>query len=339
MKGKLYIDGRDAFEEYGISVAQYAYRQVIQMPEFKQLDVTDWPDENGVETDLSAPELNSRTLQIEFNINNIRYAEDLFETLSNGSYHEFRFEEIKKTLTLRMTTNNSFSSLIRLGKITLTFVDDFPQIPTGNHYPFGKTEVWQGGYEVDGVAFSQFGTWVLEGTDDNIRRAADAKGNLLVNTSNTDGAMYDGSTFKFKSKDVTLNLLIQARDIDEFWRRYNALFATLMRPENRVFFYSALDTEYDCHYKNSNVSRFDILRNGKVWCEFSVTLTFTDYLPVGQYMLLAHEDFALVVVDVNGTDTLIRIRPKRGISILSHMTGEYVTAKVDGKESIIYLND
>lgn len=337
--GKLFIDGYDAYTEYGISVARYGYKQVIQMPSFKKLDSTEWPDEDGAEVDLISPQLDSRTLQIDFNINNIRYAEDLFDELRQGAYHDFYFAELKKTYRLRMTQNGKFSSLIKLGTLSLTFADDFPSVPTGEYYQLGISEVRVFGYEVDGLDFSQFGAWVLDGTDDNIRKASNTKENLKVSTRNKPGVNYDDSEVYFKTKDVTINLLIDAPDIDEFWRRWDALFSVLLQPESRTFYFNTLGTEYECHYKSNNVNTFDILRSGKVWCEFSITLTFTDYHPTGQYMLLAHEDFALVEVNVSGVPTLIRIRPKRGISILAHERGQYVSINCDGEESLIYLNN
>ena len=338
--GKLFIDGIDAFVEYGVSVARYGYKQVVQMPSFKKLTSTDWQDEDGEEVDLTDPQLDTRNVQIEFNITNIRFAEDLFDELSQNSYHEFNFVELKKTLKLRLTQNGKFSSLINLGSLTLTFADDFPEKPTEqNFYPLGKNEIRQVGYEVDGLDFSQFGAWVLKDTDSNIRKAANIKENLKVSTQNTPGVMYDGSQAYFKSKDVAIKLLIDATSIDEFWRRYNALFAVLLQPEYRILYYNALGTEYECYYKSSSVTKFEILRSGKVWCEFSVTLTFTDYRPTGQYMLLAHEDFALVEVNVSGVPTYIRIRPKKGISILAHERGQYVVANLGEDETTIYLNN
>ena len=37
MKGKLYIDGKDAFEEYGVFVERWGYKALIQMPNFKSI--------------------------------------------------------------------------------------------------------------------------------------------------------------------------------------------------------------------------------------------------------------------------------------------------------------
>lgn len=44
MVGKLFIDGLDAFSEYGIFVEQYGYKALVQMPSFKKLNSTEWPE-------------------------------------------------------------------------------------------------------------------------------------------------------------------------------------------------------------------------------------------------------------------------------------------------------
>lgn len=338
MKNRLFIDGHDAFTEYGIFVEQGGYNQVIQFPAFKTLDTTEWPDDDGIEVDLESPQLNTRTLSIQFCIVNIRYAEDLFDELSIGAYHTFEFKDLKRTYRLRMTQNGSFKSKIKLGKLTLTFADDFPVIPSGEYYPLGKSDIRQIGYEVDGIDMSQFGAYVLDGTDESIRKAASVRENLKISTKDIAGVIYDNSTVKFKTKDVTLKCLINCTGIDEFWRRYDALFAVLLDADERRFYYSALGNEYQCYYKSMSVSKFDILRNNRVWCEFSVVLTIIDYRPVGQYMVLAHENFDLVEVLTDGEPTLIRIRPRRGISLLVHERGEYLTID-KANEITLFFND
>lgn len=338
MKNRLYIDGHDAFVEYGIFVEQGGYKQLIQFPAFKTLDTTEWLDDDGIEVDLESPELDTRTLQIQFCIVNIRYAEDLFDELSIGAYHTFVFNDINRTYRLRMTSNGSFKSKINLGKLTLTFADDFPVMPSGDCYPLGKTDIRQIGYEIDGIDFSQFGAWVLDGTDESIRKAANVRENLKISTKDISGVIYDNSTVKFKSKDVTLKCLINCVGITEFWKRYNALFAVLLDADERRFYYSALGNEYQCYYKSMNVSKFDILRGNRVWCEFSIVLTIIDYRPVGQYMILAHEDFAFVEVETDGEPTLIRIRPRRGISLLVHERGEFLTIDT-ANEITLFFND
>lgn len=302
--GKLFVDGQDAMLEYGIFVEKGGYKGVVQMPSFKSLETTEWEEFDGVEVDLLSPVLNTRQFQIQFCITNVRYAEDFFYDLSTGAYHSFNFVELKKTYRLRMVSNGSFSSFIKLGKLTLTFADDFPVVPSGNPYQLGKSEVRQSGYELDGIDFSQFGSYILKGSDDSIRKAANVRENLKIDVKSIAGISYDDKSVYFKAKDVTLKLLIDAADIDTFWYRWNALFSILMKPEQRTFYFSVIHAEYDCYYKSVSVSKFEILKNGKIWCEFSVVLTFTAYRPESTWRLLATEDYDWVITE----DGLARIK-------------------------------
>ncbi len=337
MNGKLYIDGKDAYSEYGVFVEQGGYAQLVQMPSFKTTESTDWPELDGEEVDLTDPKLDTRTLQVQFCITDIRYAEDLFDELSSGAYHTFLFTELDKTYKLRMTQNGSFSACIKLGKLALTFADDLPEVPEEEKLGAGNVLAKQTGYEVDGKDFSRFGSFVLTGTDESIRKAAQVKTGLTVTKKSEHGVLYDDSDVRFKSKEVTLKLLIDAPDIASFWARYNALFAVLMKAESRTFYYRELGNEYECYYKGSSVTKFEILSTGKVWCEFSVTLVFTNYRPVGQYKLLSTDGEDLVVVNVDGEESYVSLRPKRGISLLVMDDGSYIV--VGEQEQRIYFND
>lgn len=310
MRQRLYIDDNDAYDSYGVFVEDDGLKQVVQPASFKSLTTTDWPEEDGQEVDLSEPVLDSRTLQLQLCILDVSLAEDLFCDLSKSVYHTFHFVDLNKTYTLRLTQNNSFSQLIRLGKLTLTFADDFPETPTSDGFTFsgnGRLE----GYEIDDVDLSRFGVYVLEGSEEQVRKAADVKENLKISSSATSGVVYDGSQAVFKPKDVQLNLLIYARDngVDEFWDCWNALFAQLMKPGYHCLYSKVMNMGYDCYYKSCSVNRFKISRTGSVWCEFALTLTLTSYHPALQYLLLAHEDNSLVAVSLNNISTVIRLRP------------------------------
>ena len=335
--GKLYIDGRDAMLEYGIFVEKGGYKGVVQMPSFKNVDSTEWLEFDGVEVDLLSPVLDTRQFQIQFCITNVRYAEDFFDDLATGAYHNFQFTELGKTYRLRMVSNGSFSSFIKLGKLTLTFADDFPVVPSGEPYQLGKSEIRQSGYEIDGVDFSQLGSYILKGSDDSIRKAANVRENLKIDVKSIAGLSYDDESVFFKSKDVTLKLLIDAADIDTFWYRWNALFSILMQPEQRILYFSVLPAEYDCYYKSMSVSKFEILRDGKIWCEFSVILTFTAYRPESSWMLLATEDFDWVITEDAENPARIKVRPKYGISLLVTEDGKYIITESDSDK--IYINN
>ena len=335
-RNKLLIDGRDAYDEYGIFVAKGGYNGVIQRPVFKKLTTTEWEEFDGIEVDLISPVLDSRQFQVQFNITNKRYAEDFFDDMSNGAYHTFNFVEIGKTLRLRMVMNGSFSSLYKLGKLTVTFADDFPTVPSANPYQYGDTGVMRAGFELDGYDMSRFGSYVLKGSEDSIRKAANIRDALKIDVKSVAGLTYDEDNVHFKAKDVSLKLLINASSLADFWRRYDALYAILMSSDTRHFYYEELGADYECYYKNNSVSKFEILSGGRIWCEFSVTLTFTSYRPVSSWMLLATEDYDWVVTEDNKRAKII-IRPKYGISLICTENGKYVITESDG--DYIYVNN
>lgn len=311
MRGKLLVDGLDVYVEYGIFVEQYGYKALIQQPSFKKLTSTEWPEYDGEEYDLTAPVLDTKSFSIQFCITNKRWAEDFFDYLTtNGAYHTFYFSDLKKTYKLRMTSNGSFSSNIKLGKLTLSFSQDDCVIPTAEPLAAGATNVKQDGYKIDEIDISRFGTYVLNGTDDAIRKAPSVRENLLVSTQDKSGVSYDDEEVFFKTKDVTLNLLINAPDIDAFWQRWDALFSLLMKPESRRFYFDDNMSTNECYYKSNSVSKFDILSNKHIWCEFSVVLTFTSCRPTILDMLLVTQDNDWVITEDVEIPARIRIRPK-----------------------------
>ncbi|MCM1301396.1 MAG: hypothetical protein NC250_00855 [Alistipes senegalensis] len=314
MIGKLFIDGLDAFSEYGIFVEQYGYKALVQMPSFKKLNSTEWLEYDGEETDLTDPVLDSKTFSIPFCITDIAGASDLFEQLSDAAYHVFEFNELGKTYKLRLMTNPSLSSKIQLGKITLNFADDFPPVyPTEetdiesfneyntllNQAPYDDIPVGfkQNGYELDNIDFARFGVYILDGTDQNIQKAPNVRENLKINVANRPGVIYDDALVFYKTKDVAMKLFIYAETIAQFWERWYSFFTALLKPELRILYNDNTLEEYNCYYKSNSVTRFDIRRNGRVWCEFTVTLTFPDSRPDGNYCVLATENSEVVTTE------------------------------------------
>lgn len=306
MKGRLFIDGKDVFTEYGVFVEQYGYKALIQAPPFKSIDSTEWDEFDGAEYDLSEPVLDSKTFSVAFCITDITSASDLFELLSDKAYHTFDFRELGKTYRLRLTSNGSLSSKVRLGKLSLGFADDFPTPDKIAPYPTGAVDVKQSGYELDDIDFSRFGIYILNGTDDNILKAPDVRPNLTINTKGEAGVSYDGEIVMYKPKDVVVKMLIRAANVTVFWERWNALFTALIKPDTRRFYIDKTVEEFDCFYRKCSVSKFDILRNGRVWCEFSVTLTFINSRPTGNYALLVTENDELVLTEDEENYILLR---------------------------------
>ena len=52
MSGRFYIDGKDAFTEYGIYVQEGGYNELVAFPPLKAVTSNDWQEEDGGEPDF-----------------------------------------------------------------------------------------------------------------------------------------------------------------------------------------------------------------------------------------------------------------------------------------------
>ena len=49
MRGELYIDGKDAYTDFGVWITEGGYDGLLPFPELVEPDRNDWPDEDGIE--------------------------------------------------------------------------------------------------------------------------------------------------------------------------------------------------------------------------------------------------------------------------------------------------
>ena len=175
MAYNLYIDNVNARAAYGVVLADGAHRQLFEPPAFKTPDSTEWPEHDGAEYDLEAPVLAGRTLSIPLHVLDASKTPDLVAALADGAYHEFRFEfgvSYNYTFAWRLVSVSSYRSLGRLATLTLSLAEDewvmwykdFPAYPGDT--PFIRTQ----GYALDGLDFSRWGLWVLDGTAESLAR-------------------------------------------------------------------------------------------------------------------------------------------------------------------------
>ena len=296
MTGKLYINGRDAFTDFGVFVHDGAYAGLVSFPAMKTVAFNDWPEEDGVEADLSAPKLDTKAFDITFGCVDTSKIEDLILILSWGAYHEFDFREIGVSRMLRLVSNPNITTLAGLGRFTLGFADDFPLKDYTYSPPVPIPSTTQEGFGIDGKKLSDYGVGVLDGSQDQITQYPAVKQNLLVNTSTIHGAIYESEGVYLSPKDVALRCLLQAPDAVTFWHNYNALLFDLARPGEREFYFAVTGKTYPCYYKNSQVDRF--AKTGSVlWCEFTLTLAFTAVTIGENLYLLVAEDGALIITE------------------------------------------
>lgn len=294
MTGRLYIDGQDAYLQYGVYVVQGGWNELIAFPPLKTVDSNDWQEEDGVEADLSAPVLNTREIQLKIAISGLYsrfYA--LLGLLSDGAYHTFECAYIGRTYKLRLVSQPNLSAVKILGTATLKLADDFPL--SGYEYKAPESGVAEyDDYEVDGVPFTSYGVRVLQGTLDEVLKAPNVKTALLRNIGTQAGALYDGGVdVTYKSKDVKLTCLLRAATLEELWRNYDALLYDLTRPDERTLWVAELEQEFPFYYKSCQVSEF--YPDGRLWLKFTLTVTFTsDFRISDTDMVLSSEDGIIV---------------------------------------------
>lgn len=290
--GCLYVDGFDVYREFGLYVTDGGWNELVAYPPLKPVKTNDWQEEDGVEADLSAPVLNTREVNIKFAVTVLSGMFDFLDILSDGAYHTFSCDEIKRVYRLRLTQQPNMKAAKILGLATLKFADDFPL--DGYSYIAPESGMaYDGSYTVDGLPFTNYGGRIIKGTYDEIVKSAGVKPNLLRNISVLPGASYDGNgSVTYKSKDVKLQCLLRAESLDNLWRNYDALLYDLVRPGERLLGVDVLKQEFPFYYKSCQVTKFE--PTGRIWLQFSLTLTFTRDFRIGENMLLSTEDGQVV---------------------------------------------
>lgn len=287
MTGMLYIDGKDAYLNYGIFITSGGYKELSCFPPLKAVSSIDWGEEDGVDADLSDPKLDTKEVAITFAAHQAMLVGALFELISDKAYHTFDIREMGRVYKLRLTSQSALDAKRYLQTFTLRFANDFP-LPDGYAYTQPQSSlVAQEGYEIDGRPLSEYGVCVLQGSDSEILKSPSVKLNLLQNVSSRHGAIYDGEVVNFQSKEVKLSCLMRATTLAEFWRNYNALLFDLARPGERSLYVDSIGYEYPCYYKSCNATEF--YPTGKIWFKFDLTLVFTSFRVEDDEYLLASE--------------------------------------------------
>jgi hypothetical protein len=293
MTGNFKIDGQDAFSLYRVYLTDGGYKDLLAYPSLKTPDYNDWAEEDGVEYDLDNPVLSSKELTLNFAFKGYDAKFGRFmQKLSDGAYHEFEFTEIGKNYSLRLVSQPSYLRMWFSCVFSLRFSDDFPL--AGYEYVLPQnTAVSQQDYEIDGANFAAYGVSILRGSRSEVERSADVKKNLSQESKYRSGAIYDGGTVCYKTKDVKLNCVMIAQNLSQFWQNYNALLYDLIRPGERSFHSIISEADYACIYKSCTAQKVSV--SGVIWFQFVLTLTFNNFRVAREDdFLLSAENWKLI---------------------------------------------
>lgn len=313
MTGRLYIDGYDAYTQWGVYVVNDGWNELIAHPPLKAVDSNDWQELDGIEADLSAPKLNTKEATLKLAVGGLfGNVMELIELLADGAYHTFNCAYIGRQYKLRMTQMPNLDYAKRLGFVSIKLCDDFPL--DGYIYQAPASDMNSvSDYLLDSDPFTKYGCRILKGSLSEVMKAAAIKPNLLRNIPSQSGAIYDGGgAVTFKSKDVKLNCLMRANTLAGLWRNYDALLYDLIRPGERMLEVDELEQTFPCHYKSTSVSAF--YPTDKIWLEFAITLTFTrDFRIEDNDLILATESG--VIVNTQDSVNAINMKPNTILEI------------------------
>jgi hypothetical protein len=297
MIGKLYIDGEDAYTTYGITITSGSYVNLLLFSPLKNIDSNDWPEEDGIEADLSSPRLDTREFALNFSARSKLMANDFFDAISDEAYHNFNFAEIGKTYKLRLVSQQNINVLRDMETFTLQFANDFP-FDENYEYAAPQSEMPSTGEcELDDIDLSSYGITLLKGSLAELIKSPAVKKNLLTNINSRHGIIYDGEEVVFQTKEVKLSCLMRAATLPEFWQNYDAFLYDLSRPGERRLFVDSEGEEYPCYYKSMSAGNFSF--GGKIWFQFTLTLVFTSFRVGEIQYLLSSEDKEIIITEDN----------------------------------------
>lgn len=328
MRGLWYIDGIDIFAKYNIGIVRDGFNDLFVFPSFKDLYYNDWPENDGIDIDLSDPKLNNKTVDLKFaSVTRDNEMIDSFIVfLTQPGYRTLTMTTLGRSWQLRLNKESARNVESNAQMFTLQFYDDFPRdliliypnvlgsenreiITTedgeylidmsssetqakGHGFNFPHSD-----YKLDDIAFSEYGLAVNKGKAE-ICKIPDLKTNLEINIGTLDSVIYDTSFNVFKQKDVTLECSFFCKTLDMFWNNYIAFFSDLIKPESRLLEVDYMNDVFDCHYKSSSDFKIEI-HPSYILCQFNLVLAFINSRPKITIQVLGSENDDLIITENN----------------------------------------
>lgn len=296
MTGKLIIDGTDIFTTYGGYVTEGGYEGLIEFPDLKDVEKNDWPEEDGIEVDLSDPKLATKEFSLSMAFGEgIDKLNDFVKYITTGAVHSWNFADIGRTYNLRYVSSTDINNVGELRALSIKLADDSPLSGYSYAAPSSSYPVRTEDYELDEIPLSQYGVSILQGTLSEIEKIPSAKVNLLRTNNSLAGSVYDGDYVRFSEKEVKVKCLMRADTLSELWRNWDALLYNLSKPGERLLYTPNENKEYLCYYKKCKVSNF--AASGKIWIDFEITLVFMTVIVEGEELVLQSENEFIIMTE------------------------------------------
>lgn len=269
------IDGQNLYDQFGAYVTKDGWNGLLAFPPLKAVKQNDWHEENGVDVDLSVPQLDTRTTDVKMTVVGHGNYQSFFRLWARGgAYHTLSDPTLPRPYKVRFVGVTGLSVCRDLYTFTLQVAEDAPPTLLGGSAlkPSGRPPE---GWGFDGIDFSDFGIRVLKGAAQSLREAPKAKINLLRNISSETGTEYDHEGVTYQQREVSLPLLMIDTDSARLWHNYSGLLARLVQANERRLKSPTHTRELPCYYKQMQVQEF-FPDDHRFWLKFTLTLILTD---------------------------------------------------------------
>lgn len=291
MRGNFFIDGQNAYDAFGVWIVKGGYKDLLKFPAMTEPEKNDWPEEDGVEVDLSDPKLEKKEIGISFLASRDIYVGEFLEHLSASGYHTFRIPSLEREWALRLDSQKTCRIYSEATDFSLNFIEDQPVRPALS-LPDSGLVIRPSLFELDGVDLADYGV-VVDESMSSFQKMPTVKQNLTRKVSTIDGQIYDPENVVFNSKETVFKCRIKAADMNRMWNCYDAFFGALIQPGERSLYVDYMGNEFPCYY--SKATDFKLLSLAPTMISFNLTLVFTVFRIDGVEYLLASQRGKLIV--------------------------------------------
>ena len=265
----MIIDGTD-IRTLGMFILRNGSNDFLPFPTRREPDTNDWAEHDGLDVDLSECTFEAKKVSVQLYISAATEAVfnqqlNAFESLNNQiGYRQIFVKEFNRTFSLRFLGFGEYThkgglakSGKKSGKLTVEYMMDdpvqmftAPQPPEGGVSPLTHVQL-------NGVDLSQHGIIVKEIYSTGLRPAS-PKSTLERSFNHINGIWADVAIIRKKeSKQVTIDCVMSAGTLSEFYNNYNALFGVMN--STAPIELSTPDTDRLCYYKAmSNFTKLTI---------------------------------------------------------------------------------
>lgn len=274
MYGLTTIDSTNLLQRFGAFVTKGGWNETLEWPQFKAIHANDWHEEDGIEADLTAPQMAARQFNIGMAVNDRQKYKDLLQFLTEKVSRDWSDPSLPREFRLRWVDVSDLKYTDGLYLFNLKVAEDLPII--AERQPQPPQGMAQQAWRIDGSSFSAYGAKVLQGAEQSLWNSPSAKTKLAVSVSNASGATYDNEgRVSVAHREVTLPLLWADSDKQRLWNNYEALLYTLTQAGEHKLISPTHSRALPCYYKSLKVEQF-FNDPERIWLQVALTLVLTD---------------------------------------------------------------